>query len=71
MGQGGGQWSVEVFMERKDARSQMGVEGTPLLGERVRAFAQDPKLSFSSFCPSIPISCLEFNSLLSNVKALV
>jgi len=43
VGQGGGQWSVEVFMERKDARSQMGVEGTPLLGESVRAFAQDPK----------------------------
>ena len=46
---------MEMFTERKDARSQMGVEGTPLLGERVRAFAKDPKLSFSSFCPSIPI----------------
>ena len=58
-------------MERKDARSQTGVGGTPLLGQRVRVFAQDPKLSFSSFCPSIPIPCLEFDSLLSSVKALV
>ena len=71
MGSVVGQWSVEVFMERKDAQSQMGVEGTSLLGERVRAFAQYSKSSFSSFCPSIPISCLEFNSLLSSVKALV
>lgn len=58
-------------MERKDVRSQTGEEGAPLLGERVRVFAQDPKLSFSSFCPSITIPCLEFNSLLSGVKALV
>lgn len=50
----GGQWSMEAFMEGRDAWPQMGVEGSSLLGEKGQGICSGSQILGLTFLPKLP-----------------